>query len=115
VILRLTDSVRWVFRNPFATLMVPPLLLALQFLVLILIFENGLPESMADTHGTAAWLICLLFALSLPSTLALMLAVRQVLLLPNKIAPSLGILANGFYFVGFVAFFVLCFVVRTFT
>ena len=107
--------VRWVFRNPFATLAVPPFLIVLQFLDLILLFEVGLPKSMADTHGKAAMLICLLFALSLPSTLAVLLAVRQVFLLPNKIGPTLGLFANGFYFVGFVAFFVLCFVVRTFS
>jgi hypothetical protein len=112
---RIADLLRWVFRNPFATLAVPPFLIVLQFLDMLLLFEVGLPQSMADTHGTAALLIALLFILSLPSTLALLLAVRQVFLLPNKIAPSLGILANGCYFIGFFAFFVLCFVVRTFT
>jgi hypothetical protein len=106
---------RWVHGNPFATLAVPPVLLLIQFLDMLLLFRVGLPQSMADTHGKAALCILLLFALSLISIPALMLAVRQVFLLPNKIAPSLGILANGFYFVGFVAFFVLCFVVRTFT
>jgi hypothetical protein len=105
----------WVLNNPFATLVVPPFLLVVQFLDLLLLFEVGLPQSMADTHGTAAFLIGMLFALSLPSIPALMLAVRQVFLLRNKIAPSLGILANGLYFVLFFAFFVLCFVVRTFT
>lgn len=109
------DAWRWVESNPFATLAVPPFLILLQFLDMLLLFEVGLPKSMADTHGSAALLICLLFALSLPSTLAVLLAVRQVFLLPNKVAPSLGLLANGFYFIGFFAFFVLCFVVRTFT
>jgi hypothetical protein len=113
--LRLGDAWRWLEGNPFATLAVPPLLIILQFLDMLLLFEVGLPQSMADTHGKAALLICLLFALSLPSTLAVLLAVRQVFLLPNKVAPSLGIVANGFYFIGFFAFFVLCFVVRTFT
>ena len=105
----------WVLRNPFATLAVPPFLILLQFLDLLLLLEVGLPQSMADTHGKAGILIALLFALSLPSNLALMLGIRQVFLLPNKLAPSLGILANGIYFIGFVAFFVLCFVVRTFS
>jgi hypothetical protein len=113
--LRLGDLWRWVESNPFATLAVPPLLIILQFLDMLLLFEVGLPQSMADTHGMAALLICLLFALSLPSTLAVLLAVRQVFLLPNKVGPSLGLVANGLYFVGFFAFFVLCFVVRTFT
>jgi len=108
-------ALRWVHGNPFATLAVPPFLLLIQFLDMLLLFRVGLPQSMADTHGKAALCILLLFALSLISIPALMLAVRQVFLLPNKVAPSLGILANGFYFVGFFAFFVLCFVVRTFT
>ena len=107
--------IAWILRNPFATLTVPPALLLLQFLDMLLLFHVGLPQSMADTHGKAAALIGMLFALSLVSIPALLLAVRQVFLLPNKIAPSLGILANGFYFIGFFAFFVLCFVVRTFT
>ena len=85
------------------------------YVVLLLIFRIGLPQSMADTHGAAALAIALLFALSLPSIPTLLLGVRQVFLLPNKIGPSLGILANGLYFIGFFAFFVLCFVVRTFT
>lgn len=107
--------IAWVLRNPFATLAVPPVLLLLQFLDMLLLFQVGLPQSMADTHGKAAILIGMLFALSLISIPALLLAVRQAFLLPNKVAPSLGILANGCYFVGFFAFFVLCFVVRTFT
>ena len=107
--------IRWVLNHPFATLAVPPALLLIQFFDMILLFEVGLPESMADTHGQAAILIGLLFAFSLLSIPALMLAVRQVFLLPNKVGPSLGILANGFYFLGFIFFFVLCFVVRTFT
>jgi hypothetical protein len=107
--------IAWVLRNPFATLTVPPILLLLQFLDLLTLFHVGLPQSMADTHGTAGFLIAMLFAFSLISIPALLLAVRQVFLLPNKLAPSLGILANGAYFIGFFAFFVLCFVVRTFT
>ena len=106
---------RWVLSNPLATLAVPPVLILIQFLDMIWLFHVGLPQSMADTHGHAAILISLLFAFSLLSIPALMLAVRQVFLLPNKIGPSIGILANGFYFIGFFAFFVLCFVVRTFT
>jgi hypothetical protein len=82
---------------------------------MLLLFHVGLPQSMADTHGKAALCILFLFALSLVSIPALMLAVRQVFLLPNKIAPSLGLVANGLYFILFVAFFVMCFVVRTFT
>jgi hypothetical protein len=112
---RIPDLLRWVDSNPFATLAVPPFLIVLQFLDMLLLFEVGLPQSMADTHGKAGLLIALLFALSLPSTLALLLAARQVFLLPNKVAPALGLVANGFYFIGFFAFFVLCFVVRTFT
>jgi hypothetical protein len=105
----------WTLRNPFVTLTVPPFLLLLQFLDMLLLFQVGLPQSMADAHGKAAILIAMLFAFSLISIPALLLAVRQVFLLPNKVAPSLGILANGAYFVLFFAFFVLCFVVRTFT
>ncbi len=86
-----------------------------RFLDMLLLFQVGLPQSMADTHGKAALCIGLLFAFSLISIPALMLAVRQVFLLPNKVAPSLGILANVCYFVGFVCFSVLCFAVRTFT
>ncbi|MBW8888430.1 MAG: hypothetical protein JF616_11800 [Fibrobacteres bacterium] len=108
-------ALRWLDGNPFASLAVPPVLLIIQFLDLLLLFRVGLPQSMADTHGKAALCILFLFALSLISIPALMLAVRQVFLLPNKVAPSLAILANGCYFVGFVFFFVLCFVVRTFT
>jgi hypothetical protein len=108
-------ALRWLDRNPFATLVVPPVLLLVQFLDMLLLFHVGLPQSMADTHGKAALCILSLFALSLISIPAGMLAVRQVFLLPNKVAPSLGVLANGCYFVGFVFFFVLCFVVRTFT
>jgi hypothetical protein len=106
---------RWLDGNPFATLAVPPLILLAQFLDMILLFRVGLPQSMTEAHGKAAFCIIFLFAFSLMSIPAAMLAVRQVFLLSNKIAPSLGILANGFYFVGFVAFFVLCFVVRSFT
>lgn len=107
--------IKWVLNHPFATLAVPPALLILQFLVLILLFRVGLPESMTETHGKASLLIWILFSLSLPSIPTLLLAVRQVFLLPNKIAPSLGILANGAYFLGFISFFVFGFVLRTFT
>ena len=89
-------ALRWLDENPFATLTVPPFLILIQFLDMILLFRLGPPESMADTHGNAALCILFPFALSLVIIPALMLAVRQVFFL-------------------FVAFFVMCFVVRTFT
>ncbi len=107
--------IRPLLRNPYITLCVPPALMLLQFLDFILLLEIGLPESMADTHGKAALCIWALFASILPTIPALLLAVRQTIYLPNKIAPALGVVFNGLYLVGFVTFFVVCFVVRTFT
>ena len=104
----------WILGNPFVTLCVPPALLVLQFLDFVLIQKVGLPKSMADAHAPVAICIMLLFAMTLVSIPALLLAVRQVFLLPNKVAPSLGILVNGGYLMGFIAFFVLCFVTQSF-
>jgi hypothetical protein len=106
--------IAWVLRNPFASLAVPPTLILLQFLDLLLLLEVGLPESMPETQGLPGLLLGALAALSLLSVPAMLLAVRQVFMLPNKIAPSLGLVANGVYLVGFLVFFALAFMVRTF-
>jgi hypothetical protein len=107
--------IAWILHNPFITLCVPPTVMVLQFLDFVLIQKLGLPKLMADAHGPVAICILLLFALNLITIPAAMLAVRQVFLLPNKIAPSLGILFNGGYLVAFIAFFILCFVTQSFS
>ena len=111
----LLAALRYLSRNPYLTLCVPPILMLLQFLDFILLMEIGLPQSMADAHGRAALCIWAMFALTLFCIPAFLLAVRQVFLLPNKVAPAFGIVFNAMYLVGFAGFFVICFVVRTFT
>lgn len=99
--------------NPFLSICVPPVLMVLQFVTAVALFNNGLPESAAISHAPAALMITGFFALCLPAVPALLLGIRHVVLSSNKVAPALGIVFNGLYLVGFIGFFVMFFVVRT--
>jgi hypothetical protein len=96
-------------------LCIPPVLLVLQFMVGVALFNNGLPESMTIPHAPAAILTSTMFALTAFSVPAMLLGIRHLIYNPNKVAPALGILFNLVYLVGFIAFFVLVFVVKTVT
>lgn len=99
--------------NPFLTLCVPPVLMVLQFVTFVALYANGLPASAAETHTVAGLLIAALFALALPTVPAMLLGVRHILYDRNKVAPAMGIVFNGLYFLGFILFFVFFFVVKS--
>ena len=99
--------------NPYIPLCTPPVLIVLQFLIAVALFDHGLPESMMVYHTPAALMITSLFALSALSVPAMLLGVRNVIYNSNKLAPAIGIVANLVYLVGFASFFILVFVVKT--
>jgi hypothetical protein len=102
-----------IIENPYISLCTPPVLIVLQFVVAMALFNNGLPQSAAMPHAPAALLLTAFFALSLPSFPAMLLGIRHVIYGSNKVAPALGIAFNGIYLFGFLVFFVLFFVVKT--
>jgi len=99
--------------NPFLTMCVPPVLMVLQFLTFVALYNHGLPDSAAESHVPAALLITALFALVMPSVPAMLLGARHLIYGSNKVAPALGILFNGLYLLGFVLFFVFFFIVKS--
>jgi hypothetical protein len=102
-----------VLDNPYVSLCTPPVLMLLQFMVGVALFNNGLPAAMTIPHTPAALMTSALFALTAFTIPAMLLGVRHLIYNPNKLAPALGILFNLAYLLGFVAFFLLVFVVKT--
>lgn len=99
--------------NPYLSVCTPPVLILLQFVTAVALFDNGLPDSAAQPHAAAALLLTAFFALCMPAFPAMLLGIRHVLYSSNKVAPALGIVFNGVYLVVFFAFFVMFFVVKT--
>jgi hypothetical protein len=87
--------------------------MVLQFMVGVALFNTGLPKAMTIPHTPQALMTTSLFALTAFSVPAMLLGVRHLIYNPNKVAPALGILFNLVYLLGFVAFFLLVFVVKT--
>lgn len=106
-------SIQTIAGNPFASLLVPPALFLLQFILLLLLFQAGFPHHHAQGHYLAGSLLLIAFFgssfLSLP---AAALGVRQALTLKARVVPLLGVFANLVYLVGFVLFFLIAMVLR---
>ena len=99
--------------NPYLPLCTPMVLVVLQFVTAILLFDKGLPYYFVEDVLHSSLLLVAFFALSMPAVPAMILGVRQIVLSDSKVIPAMGLLLNLVYFVGFLSFFILVFLTQS--
>ncbi len=88
-------------------------LVVLQFVTAILLFDKGLPYYHLADATQSSLLLVAFFALSMLAIPALLLGVRQIVLSADKLIPAMGVLLNMVYLLGFLSFFILVFVTQS--
>lgn len=88
-------------------------LVILQFVTAILLFDKGLPFYFLEDAMHSSLLLVAFFALSMFAVPAMLLGVRQIVLSADKVIPAMGILLNIVYLLGFLSFFILIFITQT--
>jgi hypothetical protein len=105
----------FILTNPYVPLCTPMVLVILQFVTAVLLFDNGLPFYFLDDAMHSSLLLVAFFALSMVAFPAILLGVRQIVLSANKFVPAMGLLLNTVYLLGFLSFFILVFLTQTLT
>ena len=88
-------------------------LVVLQFVTAVLLFDKGLPYYFLDDATHSSLLLVAFFGLSMLAVPALLLGVRQIVLSADKVIPAMGLLLNLVYLLGFLSFFILVFVTQS--
>src|SRR4051812_30564481 len=99
------SALRWVDANPYATLLWPPALSVIQFLLMLRLLALKFPKHVAADKVQVSLLLFAICGLTFSCLVGAALGVRQVLMLKKKILPLLGIFANAGYLIGFMLFF----------
>lgn len=99
--------------NPYLPLCTPMVLVLLQFVTAVLLFDEGLPYYFLEDATHSSLLLVAFFALSMLAIPALLLGVRQIVLSADKVIPAMGLLLNMVYLLGFLSFFILVFVTQS--
>lgn len=99
--------------NPYVPLCTPLVLVVLQFVTGVLLFEKGLPYYFLEDALHSSLLLVAFFSLSMPAVPAMLLGVRQIVLSSDKVIPAIGLLLNLVYFLGFLSFFILVFLTQS--
>ncbi|MDB5106863.1 MAG: hypothetical protein JWP91_4552 [Fibrobacteres bacterium] len=101
--------------NPYITLCTPPVLMVLQFITAVSLFDHGLPYWSSKDTLHSGLLLTAFFGLCLPAIPAILLGIRHILYGSNKVAPALGVAFNILYILGFGLFFVMVFLTQSLT
>ena len=96
-------------------LVIPPALFTAQFALFAGIGSLGFPDPTPERRYLVGAMISLMFALTFLALLGMGIGCNQLLLHQNKVAPALGIVVNGVYFLGFTLFFITVFVTHSTT
>lgn len=108
-------ALAWLDGNPYSSLFVPPLLILLQFLLLVLLVSYGFPDHGEEHKVAVSLTLVALFGLPFLCFAAMALGVRQAFLLKPRAFPIIGIIVNALYVAGFTLFFLLVLVLRNLT
>ncbi len=96
--------------NSFLLYCIPPIVVVLQFLLLMELLGTGFPNVQPELKVRSGFAIVGLFGVNFFCLLGTGLGVRQVLTGKSKMVSALGAAFNGFYFLVFILFFVCIFI-----
>lgn len=99
--------------NLYVPLCTPLVLVVLQFVTAVLLFDEGLPYYFRADAVWSSLLLVGFFVLSMLAVPAILLGVRQIVLSANKVIPAMGLLFNTVYLLGFLSFFILIFLTQS--
>lgn len=110
--MRLATVKAAILDNPYIPLCTPPVLVVIQFILIVSILGGGVPDYMIKARMTSIPLTGAFFGVCAFSVPATFIGIRGVIYGKNKLAPALGIALNVAYLISFIVFFIMLIVLK---